>query len=64
MTRQPPLPGFDLRPLCPLCGQPAAVLGQVHPRLSYRVCPVCCQQYAPALFCSLLPTSCFGATRQ
>lgn len=54
MTHQPPLPGFDLRPLCPLCGQPAAVLGQVHPRLSYRACPACCQRYA-------LPSEAWGA---
>jgi hypothetical protein len=53
MTRQLPLPGIDLRPICPLCGQAAAVLGQVHPKLAYRACPDCCRKYA-------LPTDAWG----
>jgi hypothetical protein len=46
MIQQLVLPTFDLRPLCPLCGQPAALLGQVHPKLPYRACPDCCRRYA------------------
>lgn len=46
MILQLPLPTFDLRPLCPLCGQPASVLGQVHPKLRFQACPDCCRKYA------------------
>lgn len=39
--RQLPLPTVDMRPLCPLCGAPADVLGQYSPLWPYVVCRAC-----------------------
>lgn len=40
-TRQLALPGIDMRPVCPSCGQPADVLGQYSPLWPYAVCRDC-----------------------
>lgn len=40
-VKLPTLPHIDMRPVCPLCKQPANVLGQFSPRVSTAICKDC-----------------------
>jgi len=42
---QMPLPTIDMRPICPVCRQPADLLAQWSPAQATRVCKACAQKY-------------------